>query len=223
MTTSTDSVQPAASTAPVLPPVSQPFIRVDDAAYWLHQHERTNDREYGALILQRPDGKFVATTPIKGEATSVDFERLLPFDQQTQTISHPAGYRCMGLYHTHPEYAEQIARKYPSYNEDQVKLYIALPSIGDIALTFRHVDFFKHNYVSSPYGSLVAYSINPQNASGNPKFRMGSTPESRIRRMVSIGQLRVLDPGTIWGGHRGPVTADWVPYTLASRTPPVSQ
>lgn len=223
MTTFSDSVPPVPSTAPVLPSVSQPFISVDAAAYWLHQHERQNDREYGALILQRPDGKFVATTPMQGEATSFDFERLLPFDQQTQTISHPAGYRCVGSYHSHPEYAEQIARTYPSYSEDQVKLYIALPSINDLALTFRHVDFFKHNFVSSPYGSLVAYSINPQNASGNPRFRMGSTPESRIRRIVTIGQLRVLDPGTIWGGHRGPITADWIPYTVSSRTTAVTQ
>ncbi|WP_223514076.1 DUF4329 domain-containing protein [Pseudomonas sp. GL-R-26] len=205
------SEQPS-SAAPVLPPLSQPFNFADEAALWLHHHKREGDREYGALVLQRPDGKYVATTPIEGEATSFDLERLLAYDRETRTISHPAGYLCVGRYHSHPEYAEQTARSHPHYSADQIKLHQALPSTVDLATTFRHVDVFKNNYISSHDGSLVAYSINPQNASGNPGFGLGSTPESRIKRIVTIGQLRVLDPGTVWSGFRGQITSDWVPH-----------
>lgn len=203
------------SPAPVLPPVSPPFNSSDDAALWIHQQERKGDREYGALILQRPDGKYVATTPIEGEATSFDMERLLAYDRQTRTISHPAGYLCVGKYHSHPEYAEQTARSHPHYSEDQVKLHQALPSTGDLDTAFKHADFFKNNYISSHDGSLVAYSITPKKSSRSPLFGLGSTPERRVRRIMEVGEIRVLDPGTVWGDFRGPITADWIPHTSA--------
>lgn len=199
-----------ASAAPVLPPLSQPFSSADDAALWAHQHEREGDREYGALVLLCPDGKYVATTPIEGEATSFDLERLLAYNRETRTISHPQGYRCVGRYHSHPEYAEQTARAHPRYSAEQVKLHLALPSTGDLDIAFKHVDVFKNNYISSDDGSLVGYSIKPQYASGYAGFGLGSTPESKIRRIVTIGQLRVLDSGTVWGGFTGLITADWV-------------
>lgn len=208
--------------APVLPPVSQPFICEDDAAYWVHQHERLNDREYGAVILQRPDGKFVATTPIEGKAGSFNFSRLLTFDQHAQTISHPVGYRCVGKYHSHPDDERTISRRFV-FTEDQVKLYPSLPSAHDISASFAYADFFKINYLSGPYGSLVAYSIDLQKTSGNPISAMGSKPENKVRRIVSIGQMRVLDPGTIWGGLRGQITADWMPYQSVIPGPPSLQ
>jgi hypothetical protein len=207
MTTASD---PAA--APVLPPVSQPFVCPDDAACWLHQHERRADKEYGALILQRPDGKFVATSPTAGEADAFDFERLLGFDRSTQTIIHPPGYRCVGLHHSHPEHEREIARMYPHYRADQVKLHITLPSTVDLALAFRQAPVLRQLYLSSPYGSLIGYAIDPKHTSRSPAYGMGSTPESRIRRIVTIGRLWVLHPGTVWGGRRGRVTADWVPF-----------
>ena len=223
MTTSYDPLQPAPATVPVLPPVSQPFICEDDAAYWVHQHDRVSDREYGALILQRPDGKFVATTPIQGKATSFDMERLLNYDRQTQTISHPAGYLCVGKWHSHPNIPEDIARANPSFNDDQVKLFNALPSMPDVHGAFRHRDFFKQCYVSGPTGSLVEYSINPPDSDYSPVFRMGRTPEDMVRRIAVIGHMRVLEPGTVWGGLRGPITAEWIPYQPVIPGPPKLQ
>ena len=214
--------QPAKA-APVLPPVSPPFICEDDAAYWVHQHERLNDREYGALILQRPDGKFVATTPIQGEATSFDMERLLNYDRQTQTISHPAGYLCVGKWHSHPDIYKRIAKANPTFNSDQVKLFNALPSMSDVHGAFNHRDFFKHSYVSDLSGSLVAYSINPPDSAYSPVFRMGHRPEDMVRRIAVIGHMRVLEPGTLWGGLRGPITAEWTPYQPVIPGPPKLQ
>jgi hypothetical protein len=211
------------STAPLLPPVSPPFICEDDAAYWVHQHERVGDREYGALILQRPDGKFVATTPIQDEASTFDLERLLAYDRRTHSISHPEGYLCVGNCHTHPDISEWIAKKNPSFNEDQVKLLNSLPSLPDLHGSFKQRDFFKHNYVSGPSGSLVAYSINPPDSPYSPVFRMGTTPEERIRRIATIGQMRVLDPGTVWSGYRGPITAEWAPNQPVIPGPPTLQ
>ena len=223
MTTSYEPLQPAPATAPVLPPVSQSFICEDDAAYWIHQHDRVSDREYGALILQRPDGKFVATTPIQDKATSFDMERLLNYDRQTLTISHPAGYLCVGKWHSHPDIPEGIAKANPSFSDDQVKLFNALPSRPDVHGAFRHRDFFKHCYVSGPSGSLVAYSINPPDSDYSPVYRMGRTPEDMVRRIAVIGHMRVLEPGTLWGGLRGPITAEWIPYQPVIPGPPKLQ
>lgn len=197
---------------PVLPPLSPPFTSADDAALWAHQQERRSDREYGALILKRPDGNFVATTPIEDGADSFDFERLLLLERATQTIIHPPGYRCVGLFHTHPENERETARLFPHYREEQVKLHITLPSTVDLSLSFRQSAVLQQQYISSPYGSLIVYGIDPQHARRSPSYRMGSTPESRVRRIVAIGHFRVLEPGTVWNGWRGPVTADWVPY-----------
>jgi hypothetical protein len=209
--------------APVLPPVSQPFICEDDAAYWVHQHERLNDIEYGALILQRPDGKFVATTPIQDKASSFDMERLLSYNRHTQTISHPAGYLCVGRWHSHPEHFEGITKGNRSFNDDQVRLFNALPSMPDVHGAFNHREFFKHSYVSGPSGSLVAYSINPPDSPYSPVSRMGRTPEDVVRRIAVIGHMRILEPGTLWGGLRGPITAQWIPYQPVMPGPPKLQ
>lgn len=217
------SLEKKPSSAPVLPPVSQPFINEDDAAYWLHQHERPVDREYGALVLQRADGRFVATTPIHGEAMSFDFERLLDFDPLTQVISHPAGYRCVGIWHTHLDIHAKVAKANPTFNEAQVRLFNALPSMPDVHGAFSYRDFFKHNYVSGPRGSLLAYSINPPDSPYSPVSRMGRTPEDMVRRIAAIGHIRILDPGTLWDGWRGPITAQWIPYQPATPGPPVIQ
>jgi hypothetical protein len=211
------------TTAPVLPPVSQPFICEDDAANWFHQHERVTDRESGSLILQRPDGKFVATTPIQDETNTFDFERLLSYDRVTQVISHPAGYLCVGVCHSHPDISEWIASRYRSLTENQVTLLNALPSLPDLHKAFNHRDFFKHNYVSDSFGSLVAYSINPPDSPYSPVYLMGPPPEDRVRRIAAIGQIRVLDPGTVWGGFRGRITSEWIPFQPAIPGPPTLQ
>lgn len=211
MTTNTDTAG-----LPVLPALSPPCASADDAAYWLHRHDRGTEKEYGALILRRDDGQFFATTPIADEVDAFDFERLLAFERTTQTIIHPPGYHCVALFHSHPQHEREVARMYPHYREEQVRLHLTLPSTVDLSLSFRQSAVLQQQYISSAYGSLIAYSIDPQYARRSPTYRMGSTPESRVRRIVAIGQFRVLEPGTVWHGLRGRVTADWVPYQPVS-------
>lgn len=211
------------TTAPVLPPVSPPFICKDDAANWFHQHERMSDREYGSLILQRPDGKFVATTPISDEADTFDFQRLFSYDRVTRVISHPAGYLCVGICHSHPDISERIATKNRSFNENQVKLLNSLPSVTDLYNAFNHRDVFKCNYVSGPFGSLVGYSINPPDSPSVSGFSSYTTPEKRIMEVVALGQMRVLHPGTVWGGFRGQITAQWTSSQPVIPGPPTLQ
>lgn len=201
---------------PVLPPVSPPFISADDAAYWAHRQARRSDKEYGSLILKRPDGNYVATTPLKGEADAFDFERLLKYDRVTRTFSHPPGYRCIAFFHSHPEYEQQTARKYYRYTLDQVRLRIALPSTTDFANAYRHVQVLAQSYISSPYGSLIGYSLNPRDPADPPVYGITAPPQTRVRQLVAQGRLWVLDPGSIWGGLRGVVSADWVPFVPVS-------
>ncbi|WP_095944228.1 DUF4329 domain-containing protein [Pseudomonas sp. ACN8] len=212
-----------AKAAPVLPPVSPPFICEDDAANWFHQHERAPDKEYGSLILQRPDGKFVATTPISDQAETFDFALLLAYDPDTRVISHPVGYRCVGKCHSHPDISEWIATNNRSFNENQVKLLNSLPSQPDLYKAFNHRDFYTHNYVSGPFGSLVAYSMSPPENPSISGFSSRTTPEKRIMEVLAVGQMRVLHPGTVWGGFRGRITSEWIPYQPVIPGPPTLQ
>lgn len=64
-----------------LPPLSPPFLSEEDAAYWVHTRIPPKpEMEYGSVILLRPDGKFVATSPIPGEATTFDLSTIIDFD-----------------------------------------------------------------------------------------------------------------------------------------------
>ncbi len=85
-----------------LPPLSPAFLTEEDAAYWVHTRIPLNpDKEYGSVILLRPDGKLLATSPIAGQATGFDFGTIVQTDVLGGML-HPLGYRCVASVHSHP-------------------------------------------------------------------------------------------------------------------------
>ncbi|QVQ79314.1 hypothetical protein KIY13_21565 [Pseudomonas lundensis] len=79
----------AAKTVP-LPALSPAFAYADDAARFAH--EMIGDRregEYGGVILQRHDGKFFATLPVKGQSRMFSHELVLSTDADNNFLHPP--------------------------------------------------------------------------------------------------------------------------------------
>lgn len=223
----TELAQDSPVQVPTLPALSPLFISADDAANWAHQQPRLNkDWEYGALILKRADGKFVATLPILGKQTSFDFRLLLEVDANN-FFKHPRGYTCHGLFHSHPALRQAIEKANPGFSSDQVKLYISFFSDTDIMQGYRRGSFANIDYLSGPYGSLIKNELRQTQEGTNyalwllaikqqtpAKSGHGDdrTPQGIVRKLAALGDVRVLIPGTVFQGLRGRITQDWQPF-----------
>ncbi|MFL1549946.1 DUF4329 domain-containing protein [Pseudomonas sp. D47] len=212
---------------PELPALSPLFISADDAANWAHQQPRRNTgMEYGALILKRPDGKFVATMPILGQKLGFDYKALLEADADN-FFMHPRGYTCHGLFHSHPALRQEFEKANPSFSVDQIKLFISFFSGSDIMQAYRRGDFASINYLSGPYGSLIKNEVRLTEQSKNYAHWLlaikqqtpaisghgdDRTPEGIVRKLASLWDVRVLIPGAVFQGLRGRITEDWQPF-----------
>lgn len=125
-----------------LPPLSPAFLTEEDAAYWAHTRiARKSDKEYGSVILLRPDGKFVVTSPIAGEPTRFDFGSILEIDAAGMML-HPLGYRCVASLHSHPPLHDEFRKDNPRQDERLVRLFISFFSAADFIGDVTARDFF---------------------------------------------------------------------------------
>lgn len=149
-----------------LPPLSPAFLTEEDAAYWVHTRIPLNpDKEYGSVILLRPDGKFLATSPIAGEATRFDFGTIVQTDALGGML-HPLGYRCIASVHSHPPLHDQFRNGNRRQDETLLRLFMSFYSGGDFIGDVSARDFFRSAYLSGPDGSLLKYV-----SSGSPEER----------------------------------------------------
>ena len=149
-----------------LPPLSPAFLTEEDAAYWVHTRIPLNpDKEYGSVILLRPDGKFLATSPIAGEATRFDFGTIVQTDALGGML-HPLGYRCIASVHSHPPLHDQFRNGNRRQDETLLRLFMSFYSGGDVIGDVSARDFFRSAYLSGPDGSLLKYV-----SSGSPEER----------------------------------------------------
>lgn len=205
-----------------LPPLSPAFLTEEDAAYWVHTRiPLSSDREYGSVVLLRPDGKFVATSPIAGEPTSFDFGAILDTDV-LGARRHPLGYRCLASVHSHPSIHDQVREGHSFADDRLVRLFISCFSEGDFMGDVAERDFFRSAYLSGPDGTLLKYV-----SSGSPEerdyflwleSRMASgaaLPTTAgvglINKLAVLGELKVIVSNADWGHSVGRVPADWKP------------
>jgi len=205
-----------------LPPLSPAFLGEEDAAYWVHTRIPLRaDKEYGSVILLRPDGKFVATSPIAGEATSFDFGAILQTDT-TGAMLHPLGYRCIASVHSHPSIHAQVREANSRQHESLVRLFISFFSQRDFAGDVETRDFFRSAYLSGPDGTLLKYvssgsseerdlylSLDARAPSDNPW--PASEVLGLIHGLATVGELRVIVSNADWGHSVGQVPKDWKP------------
>ncbi|WP_160055430.1 DUF4329 domain-containing protein [Pseudomonas sp. R84] len=203
-----------------LPSLSPAFLTEEDAAYWVHTRIPLKpDREYGSVILLRPDGRFVATVPIPGEVTRFDFGTIIEVDAAGQYV-HPRGYRCVANLHCHAPLYEDVRKNNPRQDERLVRLFINFFSDLDFVADVAARDFFRSAYLSGPDGTLLKYSSSGSKEefsyylwrkAGSPSGNPVGTYDvmSIINKLASVGELKVIVSNADWGHSVGQVPPDW--------------
>lgn len=211
----------AAVAAPVtLPPLSPPFIREEDAAYWAHrQIGAKREKEYGGVILSA-DNRFYATTPIVGKELTFSLRTVLNVDAQHRLLA-PPGYALVAFYHSHPASHELVQQTNPGLPNQYIKPHINFFSGYDFVFIVQNRLQFPHAYLSGPDDSLISYAPSGSQAehqlaqwidAGRPPndpAGIYEPPDKVIEKMASLGTLKFLIPCPVWGGWVGQATADW--------------
>ncbi|MHC8383920.1 DUF4329 domain-containing protein [Pseudomonas sp. LB3P14] len=219
------SREPRAAVPPLkarLPKLSRGFLTEEDAAYWVHSQIPANtDREYGSVILLMPDGDFVATKPVRGEVNRFDLRTIIDIDLKGHYV-HPKGYTCVANVHSHPAAHDKIREANPGMDEATLRLFLNFFSDMDFIADVSERSFFRSAYLSGPDGSLLKYSPSGSKEEtsyylwlragaprGNPVGAFGVV--NIIRKVASIGELKVIVPNADWSGFVGKVPSDWQP------------
>ena len=149
-----------------LPLLSPAFAYADDAARYAHELiGNQRDGEFGGAILRSPQGQFYATLPFQGLAESFNFDNVLPTDAEGNLV-HPPGYRCFGLYHSHPNTFETLRAWLTSWPHEAINTLMSFFSAPDIIHSIRNKSFATVAYLSGLNGSLIKYV-----PSGTPEER----------------------------------------------------
>jgi hypothetical protein len=203
-----------------LPPLSPAFLSEDDAAYWVHTRIPLKAKtEYGSLILLRPDGKFVASSPVPGDATTFDMSSLIDFDASGD-LQPPAGYRFAANVHSHVALHAEVGEAYPELDEMGLRLFVNFFSDVDFMGDVDGRAWFRSAYLSGPDGTLLKYTASGSEAereyyrwheAGARPGRESWTRDalSIINKLAMLGELKVLVSNADWGDSVGVVPPDW--------------
>jgi hypothetical protein len=210
------------------PTLSPGFLTEEDAAFWVHRHIPANpDKEYGSVIVQMPDGEFAATKPVGGGVDTFDFRTILNVDARGNYV-HPPGYTCVANVHSHPPAHDKVREANPGVDEATRRLFINFFSDLDFVADVSDRSFFRSAYLSGPDGSLLKYSpsgskeefsyylwLKAGSPSGNPVGVSGMA--NIIRKVASVGELKVIVSNADWAGSVGKVPSDWQPGKAFSK------
>ncbi|WP_416769874.1 Ig-like domain-containing protein [Pseudomonas sp. RHF3.3-3] len=201
------------------------FSRADDAARHAHgQIPHRHDQVHGGLVLQRPDGLFVATEPWLSPTAVFDHKRVFPKD--VKAAFFPENHKVVGVYHSG---LGTIDFHLP---EDEAELYLNLFRTWDLHQAIRERDSIPYRYFSGSDGSLIRYTASgsaheqvlfnqlsppadrPLQVMDNPLQRRISSARADdkgvlatyARDLLQAGELLVLVPGAIWV-HKGVVSS----------------
>jgi hypothetical protein len=203
-----------------MPPLSPAFLTEEDAAYWVHNRIPLKpEREYGSVILLRPDGRFVASSPIPGEVTRFDFGSIIEVDASGNYV-HPLGYKCVANLHCHAPLYEEASKANPRQDEKLLRLFINFFSDLDFVADVAARDFFRSAYLSGPDGTLLKYSPSGSKEefsyylwrkAGSPPGNPVGTYDvmSIINKVAAVGELKVIVTHADWGYSIGRVPPDW--------------
>ncbi|KTC55797.1 hypothetical protein AO262_13960 [Pseudomonas fluorescens ABAC62] len=202
-----------------LPPVGPAFATMDDAARYAHtQIGSRRNIEYGGVILESlSDGYFYCTEPIAGKDNTFDYWDVLKVDSSGQYL-HPQGYHCVADYHSHPDMFEAFAANNPEFTDRQSLALNSFFSDIDLGINILERGFFAASYLSGPDGALLKHVTSGEVAErrfgvwlkkrlkfGHADGVADNTPESLIRKVVTVSQLRVIVSSPWWGGSTGTV------------------
>ncbi|HEX8594829.1 MAG TPA: DUF4329 domain-containing protein [Pseudomonas sp.] len=222
---------------PQMPALGPAFDTPDEAARYAHvKIGQKRDREYGGFILQRVDGKYLATEPLPGLAFEFDPNTVFPQDDVEGVLLLPVGHEEYAIYHSHPSRLAGLQAWSPAERATYQNGF----SPDDIFVAISEREFSPASYLSAPDGSLIKYTVsncadesklfeqvassdldsepgsNPGDSQIYEAFKQGSMmPSDFVRKVAHAGDLRVIIGSELWGPP-GQVRADWKPYPLAA-------
>lgn len=209
-----------------LPPLSPAFAYADDAARYAHELiGDQRDGEFGGAILRSQQGQFFATLPFKGLAESFNFDNVLPTDAEGNLV-HPPGYRCFGLYHSHPNTFETLRAWLTSWPHEAINTVMSFFSAPDVIHSIRNKSFATVAYLSGLNGSLIKYvpSGTPEEHALalrwreelNYEFDHSRSIQGTIRQLAAVGDLSVIQSSEIWGGKVGKISPQFTLYSAVT-------
>ncbi len=191
------------------------FHDQDDAARHVRSLLQGNGL-MGGLILQRPDGLFVATEPLKVPREDFDPKWIFP-DEVVSTGGFPAAHTIVARYRSSP------IRDLPfALEATQENLYRNMLSTRVISAALSGLDArLTREYLLGSDGCLVSYTrsytaleqtlkddlrpLNPIRADLlenriERQIRTGElTPAAFVARVAKAGALRVVEASNVWG------------------------
>ncbi|MGY4637431.1 DUF4329 domain-containing protein [Pseudomonas sp. TE24901] len=215
--------------------MSPAFITADDAARYLHERISSRDEDQLGLVLERDDGRFVSTAPLRESALSTQLG--LAYDGAISTnLVLPSGYRVVGFFVALANQIEQVKRKLPLRTnvqgelslDDEALLYTAVPNYAyTVSITAAH-QTIAALYYASPFNSLIKYVRSGSEAERNfsaflkeglrlfaikPQLDgFDGTCVEMVRKLVRLGEFHVLESSSVWGNSLGRVPGVWAPY-----------
>jgi hypothetical protein len=224
------------------------FITADDTARYLHERIKQRTEMYFGYVVQRDDGRFLATEPVAEAADSQPSEpksdRLIFAPKRL-----PSGYRYAGFFLGRIDDRDFFKQRLPWRSDEDVKrgrklslddetqLLLSIPGIDTIARVTADGLKLPALYFSGPYGSLIKYVRS--NSAPERQFSEllseflregevviqpdgfdGSAVEL-VKKMVRVGQFHVLVSSALWAGSRGKLPDTWAPFEGFTATAPV--
>ncbi|TFY89966.1 DUF4329 domain-containing protein [Pseudomonas nabeulensis] len=213
--------------------MSPAFITADDAARYLHDRIRDRLDDVLGYVLQRSDGTFVSTPPIRESDFSVQLGLRYDGTVGPEPLL-PPDYRVAGFFIALTDQFDVVRRNLPAgagpnrlAPDDEAALYISIPVYAQTASMTARNQKIPALYYSGASGSLVKYVrsgseredafstlVNEIMRTGMLKLQMDGydgTPVETVRKLARIGEFSVLVSSEVWRGSQGKVPEDWVP------------
>lgn len=225
------------------PHFSPDFLRSDDAARYLSEQVSRRDISHFGYILQRNDGRFVATGLI------TDINRMVSMGltkgRVLDVLSLPADYRYYGFFvavGSNPEELKRMLATQPDVEgrrslDERLLLTLTIPYRNYVASLTADGQPIPCLYYSGTTGSLVKYvrSGSPQERefhtaltaiidTGTFKPRVDGfrgTPLQVVSKMASLGEFHVIETNAVFGNSRGRLPVTWTAFEPFASVPPV--
>ncbi|MHA6573050.1 hypothetical protein [Pseudomonas yamanorum] len=209
--------------------LSQAFVNGDDVARYLHYAiGKQRDDFYYAFILQRDDGRFVAT-PLFGETQWFSLWWDAPTTEEYRMRFGLEGYRVVAQFNRPKSDLTELRARFKKRTPSQLDFLVSTPPPHSIYITAHFSDLIKALYTSGPNGTLLKYTASGSRSErefGDFLLRAlqtnrvvvraqgyDGTPEGLIKELVQLGELTVLLADESWYHTQGRVPATWAPQT----------
>ncbi|WP_166218170.1 DUF4329 domain-containing protein [Pseudomonas atagonensis] len=212
----------AEASRPRLPRLSPGFLTEEDAAHWVQTYLPANaDREYASVIVRLADGEFAATRPVPGDGDGFDFRTILEVDSAGNFLQ-PKGATCVASVRSHPPVQDTSREVQAGVDKPALGLFINFFSDTDFIANVAQRDFFRRSYLCVADGSLLSYTPSGSQdeldyylwlKAGAPREHPLAVygVENVIKKVATVGELRVIVSSADWRGALGTVPPDWRP------------